>query len=75
MSTNSATLFSLVILTCGWLVIDRPMVAQAVTSPMVLKSGDHISPIKLTNYSDRQPDSSDAEREGLPRRRADGGSR
>lgn len=75
MSPNSARIFSFALLCCGWLVVDRPIVAYAVPSPALLKSPHPIRPIELIKSSDRRLASTDSQREGLPRRRADGGSR
>ncbi|MBL1174530.1 hypothetical protein [Pantanalinema sp. GBBB05] len=76
MSTSFVTVFSLIILVCGWLAVDRPVVAQPLPSTSPLNLSESLPPLDLTYHSDRRlATSSNTEREGLPRRRADGGSR
>ncbi|MGI0485600.1 hypothetical protein ACN4EK_09210 [Pantanalinema rosaneae CENA516] len=72
MSTRFATVFSLGIIIFGCLAVDRPVAAQPppLASPNLSAP---ISPVELPQQNDSPPETSDRER--LPRRRADGGSR
>ncbi|HEY9618153.1 MAG TPA: hypothetical protein V6C64_15005 [Microcoleaceae cyanobacterium] len=75
MSPSSTKFFPLIIIMCGLWVVDRPAAAQSATLSTSPHITHHLALENRVDRSDRWLGASEGDREGLPRRRADGGSR